>query len=68
MTEPRLIEIETRIAYQDEALRELSDAVARQQQDIDRLQRLCAALQSRLDASADATHPGPLAQEKPPHY
>lgn len=68
MNEQRLIEIETRIAYQEDAQRELSDALVRQQQDIERLQRLCLALQASLAA---LSQPGPgatPAEEKPPHY
>lgn len=68
MNEPRFIEIETRIAYQEETLRELSDVLARQQQEIDRLRRLCETLQSRLEASADSARPASQAHEPPPHY
>jgi len=67
MDAERLIEIETRIAWQDDALRQLSDALARQQRDIDRLQRLCQALQSQLETVGDAGRPAP-ANEPPPHY
>jgi SlyX protein len=64
----RLIEIETRIAYQEDALRTLSDALARQQLDLDRLQRLCQSLQSRLEAGGDTVAPASLEEERPPHY
>lgn len=68
MDDDRLIEIETRIAYQEDALRTLSDALARQQLDLDRLQRLCQSLQSRLDAGGDTAAPATLEEERPPHY
>lgn len=68
MDESRLIELETRIAYQDEALRQLSDALALQQQDLDRLQRLCQSLQSRLDSTVDVGPAATLEEERPPHY
>ena len=35
----RLVDIETRIAFQEEAMRQLSDALARQQQDLASLRR-----------------------------
>lgn len=68
MHDERLIEIETRIAYQEDALRTLSDALARQQLDLDRLQRLCQSLQSRLEAGGDTIAPVSLEDERPPHY
>lgn len=68
MHDDRLIEIETRIAYQEDALRTLSDALARQQLDLDRLQRLCQSLQTRLEAGTDTVAPATLEEERPPHY
>ena len=67
MDEQRLIEIETRIAWQDDALRQLSDALANQQRDIERLQRLCQAMQAQLAAVGDGARALP-ADEPPPHY
>ncbi len=67
MEEPRLIEIETRIAWQEEALRQLSDALASQQRDIDRLQRLCQALQAQVESGGDRQRALP-GDERPPHY
>ena len=67
MDEQRLIEIETRIAWQDDALRQLSDALANQQRDIERLQRLCQAMQAQLTAVGDGARALP-ADEPPPHY
>jgi SlyX protein len=68
MIEARLIELETRVAYQDDALRELNEAVVRQQQEISRLERLCIGLQNRLIALADGGGGSPVVDEKPPHY
>lgn len=68
MNEARFIEIETRIAYQEDTLRELSDVLARQQQEIDRLRRLCDTLQSRMEAGADSARPASQVHEPPPHY
>lgn len=69
MDEHRLIEIETRIAYQEVAQRELSDALIHQQQEIDRLQRLCISLQRSLtDLAASSSARPTAAEERPPHY
>ncbi|MBX3725409.1 MAG: SlyX family protein [Xanthomonadales bacterium] len=64
----RLVDIETRIAFQEEAMRQLTDALARQQQDLERLARLCQALQARLDAGAALPDPVSPEDERPPHY
>lgn len=68
MTEDRFIDLETRLAYQDEALRSLSDTVARQQNQIDQLQALCRQLMERLRAQAEPVFKGTQADEVPPHY
>ncbi len=68
MTEQRLIEIETRIAYQEDAQRELNDALVRQQQEIERLTRLCLSVQASLAGLAQAGQAPTPADEKPPHY
>ncbi len=69
MADPRLIELETRITYQEATLQELSDIVGRQQLEIDRLARLCRELAAQVSTQAD---PAGAAQagghEVPPHY
>ncbi len=68
MSEERFIDIETRLAHQDQGLLELNEVVHRQEQAITRLERLCVALAERLavlgDSLSDATAP----DEPPPHY
>ena len=68
MTDPLLIELQTRLAYQDETLRVLSDEVARQQRQIERLERRCLELAERLSSANDGPAPNPPADEIPPHY
>jgi SlyX protein len=71
MTDPdlsrQLTELETRYAFQEQALQELSDTVARQQAEIDRLGRLLKEIQDRLRGIAP-----PIADRSeetpPPHY
>jgi len=68
MDEERLIELETRFAYQEETLRVLNDIVARQQQQIDQLQQLCRQLIDRVARVGDSLSKSTPADEVPPHY
>lgn len=69
MNEDRLIDLETRLAYQDDALRSLSDTIARQQRQIDQLESLVLQLLDRVRSLADpGVFKGTAADEIPPHY
>lgn len=63
----RIVELETRLAFQERALQELSDVVARQQTEIERLARALKEAQERLRGIA-----APVAERTdetpPPHY
>ncbi len=67
--EQRLIDLESRFSFQEETIRELGDALVRQQQRIDRLEASLKVVVEQLqqgDAGDDAT---PLPKdERPPHY
>jgi SlyX protein len=67
--EQRLVELETKLAYQDDTVLALNDVVTRQQNQIDQLEttvkHLVARVQ-RLAAQAEASDPA--VQEIPPHY
>ena len=66
--ELRLMELETRVAFQDDALLTMSDEIARQQRDIERLQLQLAALARRQEDLAGQVGE-PLGEEPPPpHY
>ncbi len=61
----RLIEIETKLAFQDQALARLQETVIEQQRQIDRLKLLC----DRLRGKAAAGPEDDLSNEPPPpHY
>lgn len=65
----RLIDLETRISYQDESLRVLSDTVARQQNEIDQIRAYCRQLLERLKAQPESDgEEFSAADEVPPHY
>lgn len=68
MNEDRFIDMETRLSYQDEALRSLSDTVARQQKRIDQLDNLCRQLLERLKSQGEPAEKNTPADEVPPHY
>lgn len=63
----KIVDIETRLAYQDDNIQQLSDVIYRQQQQIDQLEKTVRALVDRIQ---DLTHamPGKIVDEKPPHY
>jgi SlyX protein len=67
MSEDRLIDLETRLAYQEASLQSLSDTLAAQARQIERLQRTCLQLLERA-ASDGAAEKASLSVEPPPHY
>lgn len=68
MSEERFIDIETRLAHQDQALHELDEVVTKQQEIIMKLERLCDSMRERLQAMNDAAPPDQPQDERPPHY
>ena len=69
MDEQRIIEIETRLAYQEQTLAELNDVLTDQQAQLTRLEGLNKALEARLTAIAEAMpRDGGVPDERPPHY
>ncbi len=70
MSDARFIDLETKLAYQEDASHQLSDVVARQQQQIDALETALRALIERVNGLAvpEGATKGTLADEVPPHY
>lgn len=69
MTESRLTEIETRLAYAEYNVAELSDLVYAQSQAIDALTKQCQRLQQRMTALAEPDDKQPSPEDEiPPHY
>ncbi len=66
--ELRLMELETRVAFQDDALMTMSDEIARQQRDIERLQLQLAALARRQEDLAGQVGEPMGDEPPPPHY
>ena len=67
MSDQRLIELETRIAFQEDTIQQLSDVIYRQQKQIDKLEQICKLLGERLQDMAAGDFINPV-DEKPPHY
>ena len=66
MDENRLIDIETKMAHQEQLLSELNDALTDQQAQISRLESLCQGLIDRLKSLGESAEPS--GDERPPHY
>lgn len=68
MNEERLVDIEIKLARQEDLVETLNQTVYRQQRKIDELEALCAALARHLKEMRAAANEGGPANEKPPHY
>ena len=68
MSEDRFVDLETRLAYQDQMLSELNDVVTAQQAKLMQLEELCRALIQRVRAAGEGSPDGDPARERPPHY
>jgi SlyX protein len=64
----QLVEMQTQLAYHEDMLGQLNDALATQQQEILVLRRQVQLLKQRQDEQGpDPAAPGAV-QERPPHY
>ncbi len=68
MNEERLIDIETKLAYQEDLIEELNKTVYRQQKELERLEAICKSLAGRIESLSTARGEGIPANERPPHY
>lgn len=68
MIEDRLMDIEIKLSYQEDTIRELNDVVCTQQKQIDQLESVCKILASRIKDLSEAFEGKPPLNEKPPHY
>jgi SlyX protein len=66
--EDRLVELETRVAFQDHTLQELNAVIVRQQQEIDRLRLEFEALKAQFKSLAPALIASRAEETPPPHY
>ncbi len=72
MNEERLVNIETKIALQEDLLEELNKTVYQQQKKLDQLEEVCRTLarhiESLAESGAEAGTEGQPVNERPPHY
>jgi SlyX protein len=68
MTEERLVNIETKIAFQEDLIEELNKTVYQQQQKLDRLEAICGTLARHIQSMAEPGGDSRTANERPPHY
>ncbi len=66
MPEDRTTELEIKVAFQEDTIAQLNDALVAQQARIDALEARVAALIETVQRQQDA--PDPHAHEPPPHY
>ncbi len=68
MIEERLVNIETKITFQEYLIEELNKTVYQQQQKLERLEAICEALVRHIKSLAEAGNESKPANERPPHY
>ena len=68
MSEERFIDLETRLAHQDQLLHDLNEVVTAQQTKIMQLEELCKSLIQRVRSVGEGVPDGDPGDERPPHY
>ena len=68
MNEERIVEIEIKVARQEDLVESLNQMVYQQQRKIDELEALCSALAHRIKDMSSTDSERQPANEKPPHY
>lgn len=66
--ETRLTELESRYMHQERTIQELNEAVFRQEQIIDRLEREVRELREQLTLILPSLNRSTAEEEPPPHY
>ncbi|MDX8406131.1 MAG: SlyX family protein [Mariprofundus sp.] len=66
--ENRIIELETRLSYQDYTIGELNEVVTRQQEQIDQLEAALQTLRRHLKQQGSSGLARPDEEAPPPHY
>jgi SlyX protein len=67
-TEDRLVELEIKIARQEDMVDTLNKMIYQQQKKLGELEALCSALARRIKDMREAATGQSPADEKPPHY
>ncbi|MDX2350624.1 MAG: SlyX family protein, partial [Porticoccus sp.] len=64
----RLVEVETKLAYQEDTIQQLNDVICRQQDQIDALLVKYALLVTQVKELDNDLPEGDEVDERPPHY
>ncbi len=67
MSNDKIIDLETRMAYQDDTIQQLSDVIYRQQKQIDKLEKMVELIVGKVQDISSSLPSAPQ-DEKPPHY
>ncbi len=67
-SEEQIIELESRLAFQDDSIEQLSETVARQQRQIDDLTRMVKIINKQLKSTSQDSGPSTADEPPPPHY
>lgn len=68
MIEERLVDLETKLAYQEDTIQALNEVVCEQQKQIDQLAATCKLLVDRIRQLSVTAEMDEILDEKPPHY
>ncbi len=68
MSEDRFIDLESRLAHQDQMMNDLNEVVIEQQARIMSLEELCKALLLRVRSVGETLPDSDPGEECPPHY
>jgi len=68
MSEERLVDIESKLAHQDQLLLELNDVITDQQAKLMELEELCRSLVNKVRSIGESLPDDAAQDERPPHY
>lgn len=68
MTDERLVNIETKISFQEDLIEELNKVVYQQQKKLDQLEGICTSLTRHIQSLLEAADVTKSVNEMPPHY
>ncbi|WAK01455.1 SlyX family protein [Methylobacter sp. YRD-M1] len=68
MHKDRIIELEIKVAYQEDLIQELNKIVSQQQQQISRLETTCKLLNERIKSLSNVVNAEENIDQTPPHY
>lgn len=68
MNEERLVNLETKLTFQEDLIEELNKTIYQQQKKLEQLEATCAVLARHIASVADSVNESKAGNERPPHY